>query len=31
MDDLPPELEDFQERFDAIRRPKNSDYVGDYT
>jgi hypothetical protein len=31
MDDLPPELEDFQERFEQIRRPKNQEYTGDYT
>ena len=31
MDDLPPDLEDFQERFDNIRRPKNKEYMGDYT
>jgi len=31
MDDLPPDLEDFTEKFEAVRRPKNTEYVGDYT
>ena len=31
MEDLPPDLEDFTEKFATIRRPKNTEYVGDYT
>jgi hypothetical protein len=31
MDDMPPDLEDFTDKFEAIRRPKNTEYVGDYT
>ena len=31
MDDFPPELEDLTEKIDLVRRPKNTEYAGDYT